>query len=57
MTEQGSLTLQGNGSFSGGTANNPAGTIYLAIGNDKHQRDGNCQHDRNHIQLDRHQRH
>ena len=32
--EQGSLTLQGNGSFSGGTANNPAGTIYLAIGND-----------------------
>src|ERR1017187_8245349 len=29
---QGNLTLQGNGNFTGGTANNPAGTIYLSIG-------------------------
>src|ERR1017187_8260146 len=29
---QGNLTLQGSGSFTGGTANNPAGTIYLASG-------------------------
>ena len=29
---QGNLTLQGSGSFTGGTANNPAGTIYLSSG-------------------------
>src|ERR1039457_7010523 len=30
--QQGNLTLQGNGNFTGGTANNPAGTIYLSLG-------------------------
>ena len=30
--QQGNLTLQGGGSFAGGTANNPAGAIYLSLG-------------------------
>ena len=29
---EGNLTLQGNGNFTGGTANNPSGSIYLSIG-------------------------
>ncbi len=31
--QDGNLVLQGGGNFTGGTANNPAGAIYLSIGN------------------------